>query len=94
MFSRNPDGDWVWSSDSDDGDSDDDDSNSAEPQNASAAPNAEPLKKIEEVHTAKKKLERLQFSTSSSFFKIWSAVVVNLKHIFELFWLYTTCFLI
>ena len=49
---RNPDGDWVWSSDSDDGDSDDDDSNSAEPQNASAAPNAEPLKKIEEVISA------------------------------------------
>jgi len=53
---RNPDGDWVWSSDSDDGDSDDDDSNSAEPQNASAAPNAEPLKKIEEVEVNQKTL--------------------------------------
>ena len=50
FFSRNPDGDWVWSSDSDDADSDDDDSNSPEPQNATAAPNAEPLKKIEEVN--------------------------------------------
>ena len=40
-------------------------------------------------NTAKRKLERLQFSTSS-----FVPVVVNLKHIFELFGLYTTCFLI
>jgi hypothetical protein len=43
---------------------------------------------------AKRKLERLQFSTSSSFVKIEVPVVVILKHIFELFGLYTTCFLI
>ena len=39
--------------------------------------------------TAKRKLERLQVSTSSSFSKFEVPVVVNLKHIFELFGLYT-----
>ena len=43
------------------------------------------------VLTAKRKLERLQFSTSSSFVKI-VPVVVNFKPIFELFGLYNTCF--
>ena len=37
------------------------------------------------IFTAKRKLERRQFSTSSSFVKIEVPVVVNLKHIFELF---------
>ena len=40
--------------------------------------------------TAKKKLERLQFSIRFSKFE----VPVNLKYTFELFGYYTTCFLI
>ena len=44
--------------------------------------------------TAKRKLERRQFSTSSLFAKFEVPVVVNLKHISELFGLYNTCFLI
>ena len=46
-----------------------------------------------EQDTAKRKLERLQFSTSSSLSKFEVPVVVNLKHIFERFGLYTSCFL-
>ena len=44
--------------------------------------------------TAKMKLERLHFSTSSSFFNIWSACSCEFKVYFWTFWLYTTCFLI
>ena len=36
--------------------------------------------------TAKRKLERLQFSTSSSFFKIWSACSCEFKAYFWTFW--------
>ena len=36
--------------------------------------------------TAKKNLERLQFSTSSSFFKIWSACSCEFKAYFWTFW--------
>ena len=46
-----------------------------------------------ERSTAKRKLERLQFY-NHRLSKFEVAVVVNLKHIFELFGLYTTCFLI
>ena len=45
------------------------------------------------VLTAKRKLERIQFSTSTLSKFDWP-VVVNLKDIFELFGLFTTCFLI
>ena len=41
-----------------------------------------------DIGKAKRKLERLQFS------KFEVPVVVNLKHIFKLFGLYATCFLI
>jgi hypothetical protein len=44
--------------------------------------------------TAKRKLERLQFQLHHRLSKFEVPVVVNLKHIFELFGLYTTCFLI
>ena len=36
--------------------------------------------------TAKRKLERLQFSTSSSFVKIWSACSCEFKAYFWTFW--------
>ena len=36
--------------------------------------------------TAKRKLERLQFSTSSSFVKIWSACSCEFKTYFWTFW--------
>ena len=41
----------------------------------------------EHVVTAKRKLERRQFLT----YRL-SKFEVNLKHIFQLFWLYNTCF--
>ena len=44
--------------------------------------------------TVKKKLERLQFSTNHRFSKFEVPLVVNLKHIFELFGLNASCFLI
>ena len=39
-----------------------------------------------ERSTAKRKLERLQFSTSSSFVKIWSACIGEFKAYFWTFW--------
>ena len=44
--------------------------------------------------TAKRKQERRHFSTSSSLSKFEVPVVMNLKHIFELLGLDSTCFLI
>ena len=38
------------------------------------------------IHTAKRKLERLQFSTSSSFVKIGSACSCEFKSYFVTFW--------
>ena len=53
------------------------------------------LQNDEEHGTAKTKLERLQFSTSSLFFKIWSTCSCEFKAYFFYFsGLYTTCFLI
>ena len=46
------------------------------------------------VLTAKRKLESLQFQLHHCLSKFEVPVVVNFKHIFELFGLYTTCFLI
>ena len=44
------------------------------------------LETVVSVHTAKRKLERLQFSTSSSFVKIWSACSCDFKAYFWTFW--------
>ena len=50
--------------------------------------------KLNLQHTANRKLERLQFQLHHRLSKFEVPVFVNLKHIFELFGLYTTCFLI
>ena len=42
--------------------------------------------KIAQCFTAKRKLERRQFSTSSSFAKIWSACSCEFKEYFWIFW--------
>ena len=42
--------------------------------------------KIWTLFTAKRKLERLQFSTSSSFVKIWNACNCEFKAYFWIFW--------
>ena len=48
----------------------------------------------QKLNPAKRKLERLNFQLHHRLSKFEVPVVVNLKHIFELFGLYTTCFLI
>ena len=45
-----------------------------------------PTFEFQDSCTAKRKLERLHFSTSSSFFKIWSACSCEFKAYFWSFW--------